>query len=57
MGSNDPEYWPSRAEEARAVAAQMMDLRIKTIMLSIAQDHESPPSGPSTGGPVKSPTD
>jgi hypothetical protein len=37
---NDPEYWRSRAEEARAVAVQMTDPYTKAIMLSIAQDYE-----------------
>ena len=37
---NDPEYWRKRAEEARAVAVQMMDAHTKAIMLSIAQDYE-----------------
>ena len=37
---NDPEYWRKRAEEARAVAVQMMDANTKAIMLSIAQDYE-----------------
>jgi hypothetical protein len=32
---NDPEYWRKRAEEARAVAVQMMDAHTKAIMLSI----------------------
>ena len=37
---NDPEYWRKRAEEARAVAVQMMDAHTKAIMLSMAQDYE-----------------
>ena len=37
MDLNDPEYWRSRAEEARALAVQMTD---KAVMLSIAQDYE-----------------
>ena len=38
--TNDPEYWRKRADEARAVAVQMMDANTKAIMLSIAQDYE-----------------
>jgi hypothetical protein len=37
---DDPEYWRSRAEEARAVAVQMMDAHTKAVMLQIAQDYE-----------------
>jgi hypothetical protein len=37
---NDGKYWRERAEEARAVAVQMMDPHTKAIMLSIAQDYE-----------------
>ena len=40
MNLNDPEYWRSRAEEARAVAVQMTDPHTRAIMLSIAQDYE-----------------
>jgi hypothetical protein len=40
MDLNDPEYWRSRAAEARAVAVQMTDAHTKAIMLSIAQDYE-----------------
>jgi hypothetical protein len=38
--SDDPEYWRSRAAEARAVAVKMLDAHTKAIMLSIAQDYE-----------------
>ena len=41
MNLNDPEYWRSRAEEARAVAVQMTDPHTRAIMLSIAQDYEN----------------
>jgi len=37
---NGPDYWRSRAEEARAVAAQMVDAHTKAVMLTIAQDYE-----------------
>jgi hypothetical protein len=37
---NDPKYWRKRAEEARAVAVQMMDPHTKAVMLGIAQDYE-----------------
>jgi hypothetical protein len=40
MDLSDPEYWRSRAEEARAVAVQMTDAHTKAIMLGIAQDYE-----------------
>ena len=40
LNISDPEYWRSRAEEARAVAVQMTDLHTKAVMLSIAQDYE-----------------
>ena len=36
----DPEYWRSRAKEARAVAVQMKDAHTKAVMLGIAQDYE-----------------
>jgi len=38
--SDDPDYWRSRAEEARAVAVQMKDAHTKAVMLGIAQDYE-----------------
>jgi hypothetical protein len=38
--ANDPEYWRKRAEEARAVAVQMLDAHTKSPMLGIAQDYE-----------------
>ena len=37
---NDPQYWRNRAEEVRAIAAQMKDTHNKALMLSIAQDYE-----------------
>jgi hypothetical protein len=36
----DPGYWRNRAEEVRAIAAQMTDAHNKLIMLAIAQDYE-----------------
>ena len=38
--SDGPEYWRSRAEEARAIAVQMTDTHTKATMLAIAQDYE-----------------
>jgi hypothetical protein len=38
--SNDPEYWRSLAEEARAMGVQMLHPHTKTIMLGIAQTYE-----------------
>jgi hypothetical protein len=38
--SDDPEYWRKRAEEARAIAVQMLNAHTKSIMLGIAQDYE-----------------
>jgi hypothetical protein len=38
--TDDPEYWRKRAEEARAVAVQMLDAHTKAIMLGIAQGYE-----------------
>jgi hypothetical protein len=38
--TNNPEYWRERAEEARAIAVQMLDARSKSIMLGIAQNYE-----------------
>ena len=38
--TDDPEYWRKRADEARAVAVQMMDAHTKAIMLGIAQGYE-----------------
>jgi hypothetical protein len=40
MDVHNAEYWRSRAEEARAVAVQMMDHHTKAVMLQIAQDYE-----------------
>ena len=37
---NNPEYWRKRAEEARAIAVQMLDAHTKSIMLGIAQNYE-----------------
>lgn len=37
---DDPEYWHKRAEEARAIAVQMMDAHTKAVMLGIAQSYE-----------------
>jgi hypothetical protein len=38
--SDDPDYWRNRADEARAIAVQMMDPHTKATMLAIAQDYE-----------------
>ena len=38
--SDDPNHWRNRAEEARAIAVQMMDPHTKAVMLAIAQDYE-----------------
>jgi len=38
--TDDPEYWHKRAEEARALAEQMMDTHTKLIMLGIATSYE-----------------
>jgi hypothetical protein len=38
--TDDPEYWRSRAEEARAIAVQMKGVHTKAVMLGIAQDYE-----------------
>jgi hypothetical protein len=35
---DDAEYWHKRAEEARAIAVQMMDAHTKAVMLTIVQD-------------------
>ncbi len=37
---DDPEYCRSRAEEVRAIAAQMTDPDAKAVMLAIAKDYE-----------------
>src|SRR5215469_5735492 len=37
---DDPDYWRNRAEEARAIAVQMVDAHTKATMLAIAQDYE-----------------
>jgi hypothetical protein len=36
----DADYWRKRAEEARAVAVQMMDAHTRAVMLGIAQDYD-----------------
>ena len=38
--SDDADHWRNRAEEARAVAVQMLDPHTKAVMLQIAQDYE-----------------
>ncbi len=38
--SNNPDYWRNRAEEARAIALQMVDSQTKATMLAIARDYE-----------------
>ena len=40
LNISDPEYWRSRAKEARAIAVQMADPHTKAVMLGIAQDYE-----------------
>jgi len=40
LKSNDPDYWRKRAEEARAIAVQMVNAHTKATMLAIAQDYE-----------------
>ena len=37
---DDPDYWRNRAEEAHAIAVQMVDAHTKATMLAIAQDYE-----------------
>jgi hypothetical protein len=37
---SDPEYWRSRAKDARAVAVQMKDADTKAVTLGIARDYE-----------------
>ena len=56
MNLNDPEYWRSRAEEARAVAVQMTDPRTRAIMLGIAQDYEKLAERAEQRAAVKAPT-
>lgn len=38
--TRDPQYWRNRAEEARAIAVQMIDPHTRAVMLAIAQDYE-----------------
>jgi hypothetical protein len=40
MDLDYPEYWRERAEEARAIAVQMLDAHTKAIMIGIAQVYE-----------------
>jgi hypothetical protein len=37
---NDPDYWLSRAEEARAIAGQMKHSDTRASMLRVAQQYE-----------------
>jgi hypothetical protein len=37
---NDLQYWRQRAEEARTVAAELIDPEAKRKMLKIAEDYE-----------------
>jgi hypothetical protein len=50
MDLNNPEYWQKLAEEARAVAVQMLDARTKAIMLGIAQVYEKLSQSVEQGG-------
>jgi hypothetical protein len=36
----DPEYWRSRAEEARAQASEMRDARVRSTLLEIAANYD-----------------
>ena len=38
--TNNPEFWRFRAEEARTIAADMIDAEAKGIMLRIADDYD-----------------
>ncbi|MBV9286553.1 MAG: hypothetical protein JO288_01800 [Hyphomicrobiales bacterium] len=38
---NDPEHWRSRAEEARAIAEQMIDRDAIETMLKVAEQYEN----------------
>jgi len=37
---NDPNHWRSRAEEARAIAAEMNDVEARAAMLRIADGYD-----------------
>lgn len=37
---NDPEHWRQRAEQMRALAAEMGDQKTRQTMLQLAQDYE-----------------
>ena len=37
---NDPPYWRDRAEELRAVAADLKDLAVKEMILNCARDYD-----------------
>jgi hypothetical protein len=37
---NDPKHWEERAEQARVVAEEIADTRIKERMLRIANDYQ-----------------
>jgi hypothetical protein len=37
---NDPDHWQRRAEEMRALAADIKDLDARATMLRIAEDYE-----------------
>jgi hypothetical protein len=37
---DNPEYWLTRAKEARVVAEQLNDIHSKNVMRSIARDYE-----------------
>jgi hypothetical protein len=37
---NDPKHWRGRAEEARAVADELIDPEARRMMLRIADDYE-----------------
>ena len=38
--TDDPDYWRRRAEEARALAEQMVEAHTKSLMLGIAANYE-----------------
>jgi hypothetical protein len=39
-GMNDPQHWRDRAEEARAIAAQMSDPEAVASMMRVADEYE-----------------
>jgi hypothetical protein len=48
--ATDPKHWRNRAQEARAMAAQMRDQKAKSMMLHIAESYKAGQASREAGG-------